>query len=75
MLTLTIINTILCLGMTAMLYFYQVRRRPDLYIWKVALGRFYLITRTTSNKWIFYCVYAQDIVSILICLFGWPFSG
>ena len=71
---LVVVNGILCLTMTGLLAYYRARMPDEYYIWRVALGRLQVMTRTTSSRWLFYCVYAQDAVSALIIVVGWPLA-
>ena len=69
---LIVANAILCLIMAGIMFYYKLRMPDEYSIWRIALGRVQMMTRTTSSKWLFCCVYAQDLVSALIILIGWP---
>ena len=74
MFTLICINMILCIYMAGLLGYYSYRNRPELYYWRTALSRIVVFTRSTTSKWIFYSVYAQDFVALVIGMVGWPLS-
>ena len=74
MLVLIIINAILCVIMSVFFTYYKFKRTSELYAWRIALGRIYVITRSTTSKWIFYNVYAQDLISVVVGMVGWPLS-
>ena len=69
---LNLINGILCIIMAGVLYYYRQRMTNEYYIWSIALGRLRIMTRTASSKLFFYIVHAQDIISGIVILFGWP---
>ena len=74
MLSLVCLNTIFCGIMSAMLGYFGQRNRPELYVWRITLGRICMLTRTTTSKWIFYLVYIQDCIALFIGMVGWPLS-
>ena len=72
MLGLIIINNLFSFYMVGMLAYLNYRRRPDIFIWHVGIGRFCILTRSTTSQKVFFSVYAQDFVSLVIGMFGWP---
>ena len=72
MLGLIIFNNVFSLYMIGTLGYLNYRRRPDIYIWRVGFGPFCIITRSTKSKKVYFSAYAQDFVSIIIGMIGWP---
>ena len=72
MLGLICINNLISFYMAGSLVYLNYRRRPDIFVWHVGFGRFCVLTRSTTSQHVYYSVYAQDFISLVIGLFGWP---
>ena len=72
MLGLIIINNFFSFYMIGTLGYLTYRRRPDIHIWRVGFGPFCIITKATTSRKIYFSAYAQDFVSLIIGMIGWP---
>lgn len=71
MLVFFCLNIVFSLFMSITLAIFKCRAQPQLYDWHIALGRINVNTRSTNSKWIFYSIYAQDFITILVIIVGW----
>ena len=72
MFVLICLNNLFSFYMVGKLVYMHYRRRQDIIIWHAGFGRFCVLTRSTTADSIFWSVYAQDFISIVIGMFGWP---
>ena len=66
------IVTMTFLGLVSafLLVFYSRRMRRHFVTNRIAMGQVIVQTNTVTNKWLYFCMYSQDVVAIFILVVG-----